>query len=113
MTLDMIELLRRVNAVCITLAGLTSNTIDDKLTAAITAILNNETLVNLLRALLQDHNVTNSLGDSRTAAIVQLASAGHTRSGEQALAAAGVKWREFLALLPIIVRIGLTFLGKR
>ena len=113
MSINVIELLRRVNSVCVTLAELTTNSIDDKLTAAITAILNNEALLNLIRALLNDSGVTTSLGESRTAAIVKLAADSHTATGEQALRAAGLSWLEFVKFLPLIIRIGLTLLGKR
>jgi hypothetical protein len=113
MTLDLVELLRRVNAVCITLAAHTTNTIDDKLTSAVAAILNNEALMQLLRSLLTNGAVTGSLGDARTEAIVKIAADSHTQQGETALRAAGLSWIEFVRFLPIIVRIGLTLLGKR
>jgi hypothetical protein len=113
MNLDLLELLRRVNSVCATLASLTSNTIDDRLTAAIAVVLNNEAFLQLLAVLFESRAVTESLGSARTTAIEQLANSSAAAQQTVALQAAGMNWREFLQLLPIIVRIGLTLLGKR
>jgi hypothetical protein len=113
MSLDILELLRRINAVCVTLSSLTTNSIDDRLTAAVAVILKNDAFLHLLSLLFQEQSVTNSLGTARTEAIVQLATASAPAESEATLRAAGMSWREFLQLLPIIVRIGLTLLGKR
>jgi hypothetical protein len=91
-----------------TFAKYTKTTIDDTLVAVGKAILNSPALIELLQKLVNNPTILATTGEERTVAIRSFASANAPAEAKFEL-----PWDKILEYLPVIVRLILSFTGKR
>lgn len=105
-----------------TFAKYTATTIDDTVVAGLQALLANEALLLFFERLISDPNVLNTKDESRTVNIQTAAQGLFQQHKEenptdatlgQELAKVGIPMPTFLSMLPLLIRLLLTLMGKR
>lgn len=106
-----IAALRIILAFVVTIAKYTVTKVDDTIAEVLTEVLANEQLIAMVKAIAGDLDVQALNGQARTDRIMSLAAAAAPQI-EQELAGK-VDWKKLLESLPTIIRLLLTFTGKR
>lgn len=94
-------------------AKITTTLWDDVAVQVIRVIMDDKTLVEWLRRLLNDPAIVGSSGLSRTSFILDHANDSATPAVKEAIERVGLDWTTVLSNLPAIVTLVLTVLGRR
>jgi hypothetical protein len=110
-----VSALKAVQGVLTTLAAYTDWKTDDKLAEVLSIVLTNQSLIDLIKQLVGDNDVVSNTGAARSAAILSAADsyAAICPNCKSDSEASGIPWALLLEYLPTIIRLILTFTGKR
>lgn len=109
--MHVVEVIKQALPVFKTIADWTPTPWDNYVVTILESALNNPALLDLLDTLFGHHDVLTSKDGLRNAAMMTLAEG--KRSAVEPSLPAGINWATLLTYLPLLIRLLLTFAGKR